>query len=274
MAAFVGASLAIAGAALQALFRNPLADPFTLGVSGGGAVGASVAIAMGWGARLSGIPIVFVAAFCGAMLAVLVVHQIARSGSAMPPGALLLAGVVLNLIAAAAVLTIQYVADPSRALQILRFMVGSLDVVGFDTIVRMMIFLIPGWIGLLAYSRDLHLLAIDEETAQSMGVPVRRSEITVHILCSLVVAVTVAVGGTIGFVGLIVPHAVRMLFGEDLRIVLPGSLLLGAAFLVAADTIARTALTGTELPVGAVTALMGGPVFLWLLKRRQRYAAL
>ncbi len=274
MAALVGASLAIAGAALQALFRNPLADPFTLGVSGGGAVGASVAIAMGWGARVSGIPIVFVAAFCGAMMAVLVVHQIARSGSVMPPGALLLAGVVLNLIAAAAVLTIQYVADPSRALQILRWMVGSLDIVGFDTIVRMTIFLIPGWIGLLAYSRDLHLLAIDEETAQSMGVPVRRSEITVHILCSLVVAVTVAVGGTIGFVGLIVPHAVRMLFGEDLRIVLPGSLLLGAAFLVAADTIARTALTATELPVGAVTALMGGPVFLWLLKRRQRYAAM
>jgi len=274
MAALVGASLAIAGAALQALFRNPLADPFTLGVSGGGAVGASVAIAMGWGARVSGIPIVFVAAFCGAMLAVLVVHQIARSGSVMPPGALLLAGVVLNLIAAAAVLTIQYIADPSRALQILRWMVGSLDIVGFDTIVRMTVFLIPGWIGLLAYSRDLHLLAIDEETAQSMGVPVRRSEITVHILCSLVVAVTVAVGGTIGFVGLIVPHAVRMLFGEDLRIVLPGSLLLGAAFLVAADTIARTALTATELPVGAVTALMGGPVFLWLLKRRQRYAAM
>jgi iron complex transport system permease protein len=274
MAALVGASLAITGAALQALFRNPLADPFTLGVSGGGAVGASVAIAMGWGARVSGIPIVFVAAFCGAMLAVLVVHQIARSGSVMPPGALLLAGVVLNLIAAAAVLTIQYIADPSRALQILRWMVGSLDIVGFDTIVRMTIFLIPGWIGLLAYSRDLHLLAIDEETAQSMGVPVRRSEITVHILCSLIVAVTVAVGGTIGFVGLIVPHAVRMLFGEDLRIVLPGSLLLGAAFLVAADTIARTALTGTELPVGAVTALMGGPVFLWLLKRRQRYAAM
>jgi iron complex transport system permease protein len=98
--------------------------------------------------------------------------------------------------------------------------------------------------------------------------------LAVHILCSLVVAVTVAVGGTIGFVGLIVPHAVRLLFGEDLRIVLPGSLLLGAAFLVGADTVARTALTATELPVGAVTALLGGPVFLWLLKKRQRYAAM
>ena len=274
MAALVGSSLAIAGAALQALFRNPLADPFTLGVSGGGAVGASVAIAMGWGARVSGIPMVFIAAFVGALLAVVVVHQIARSGAAMPPGALLLSGVVLNLIATAAVLTIQYVADPSRALQILRWMVGSLDIVGFDTIWRMLIFLIPGWIGLLAYSRDLHLLAIDEETAKSMGVPVRRCELAVHILCSLVVAVTVAVGGTIGFVGLIVPHAVRLLFGEDLRIVLPGSLLLGAAFLVGADTVARTALTATELPVGAVTALLGGPVFLWLLKKRQRYAAM
>ena len=274
MAALAGSSLAVAGAALQALFRNPLADPFTLGVSGGGAVGASVAIAMGWGARVSGIPMVFVASFCGAMLAVFLVHQVSRTGAAMPPGALLLSGVVLNLIAAAAVLIIQYVADPSRALQILRWMVGSLDVVGFGTIVRMAVFLIPGWAGLLAYSRDLHLLAIDEETAKSMGVPVRRCEMMVHILCSLLVAVTVAVGGTIGFVGLIVPHAVRLLFGEDLRIVLPGSLLLGAAFLVGADTLARTASSGGELPVGAVTALMGGPVFLWLLKRRQRYAAM
>lgn len=274
MAALVGSSLALTGAALQALFRNPLADPFTLGVSGGGALGASIAIALGWGARVSGVPVVFLAAFAGAMSAVMLIRRVARTGAVVLPGALLLSGVVLNMIAAAAVLTIQYVADSTRALQILRWMIGSLDVVGFGIIARMLVFLVPSWIVLLTFAGDLHLLAVDGETAATLGVNVRRSERAVHCLCSLMVGVTVAAGGAIGFVGLIVPHAVRLLFGEDLRIVLPGSFLLGAAFLVTADAVARTALSTTELPVGAVTALLGGPVFLWLLRRRQRYSAL
>lgn len=274
MAALIGASLAIAGAALQALFRNPLAEPATLGVSGGGAVGASIAIAFGWGTRISGIPLVFIAGFVGAMGAVLVVHRIARSGALLLPGALLLAGVVVNLIASAAVLAIQYMTDSSRAMQILRWIVGSLEVVGFDTVWRMLLFLAPCWIALLALSRELHLLAMGEDTAGALGVNVERCETAVHLICSLLVGVTVAVGGAIGFVGLIVPHAVRLLFGEDLRIVLPGSLVLGAAFQIAADLVARVAFRPVELPVGAVTALIGGPVFLWLLHRRQRYSAL
>jgi iron complex transport system permease protein len=274
MAALVGSSLAMAGAALQALFRNPLADPATLGVSGGGAVGAALAIALGWGQRVSGVPLVFIAAFAGAIAAFLVVHRISRAGSLLLPGALLLAGVVVNLIASAAVLTIQYVTDASRALQILRWIIGSLDVIGFDTIWRMLFFLVPCWLVLLALSRDLHLLAMGEDTAGALGVNVARCELMVHLVCSLMVGVTVAVGGAIAFVGLIVPHAVRLLFGEDVRIVLPGSLLLGAAFLIAADTVARTVLDPNELPVGAITALLGGPAFLWLLHRRQRYSAL
>jgi iron complex transport system permease protein len=274
MAALIGSSLAVAGAALQALFRNPLAEPATLGVSGGGAVGASIAIAFGWGSVVSGVPIVFVCGFGGAMLAVLLVHRIARSGALLLPGALLLAGVVVNLIASAAVLAIQYVTDSSRALQILRWIIGSLETIGFDTVWRMLLFLAPCWLALLAFSRELHLLAMGEETAGALGVNVERSETVVHVICSILVGVTVAVGGAIGFVGLIVPHAVRLMFGEDLRIVLPGSLLLGAAFLIAADLVARTALSPVELPVGAVTALLGGPFFLWLLHRRQRYSAL
>jgi iron complex transport system permease protein len=274
MAGLIGSSLALVGAALQALFRNPLADPSTLGVSGGGAVGAATAIALGWAGRVSGIPLVFLAAFCGAIAAVLVVHRIARTGPVMLPGALLLAGVVVNLIASAAVLTIQYVTDSTRALQILRWMIGSLDVVGFDIILRMLVFLVPCWIALLFFSRDLHLLAMGEETAEALGVNVARCEWAIHLISSLLVGVTVAVGGAIAFVGLIVPHAVRLLFGQDLRIVLPGSLLLGAAFLIAADALARVVLSPIELPVGAVTGLLGGPVFLWLLYRRQRYSAL
>lgn len=274
MAGVIGASLGLVGAALQAMFRNPLAEPLTLGVSGGGALGASVAIAFGMGARLAGLPLIFVAAFAGACLSVVVVYRLARSGATVLPGALLLAGVVVNTVAAAGVVVIQYFADYSRALQILRWTIGSLDVVGFDLVWRMLIFLVPGWVVLLLLARDLHLLAVDEETAESLGVNVRRSERLVYVSASLIVGVTVAVGGTIGFVGLIVPHAVRLLFGEDVRVVMPCSFVLGAAFLMLADAVARTALGAGELPVGAITALAGGPVFLWLLRRQQRYAAM
>ena len=274
MAGAVGASLGLVGAALQALFRNPLAEPLTLGVSGGGALGASVAIAFGMGARVAGLPLVFLAAFAGAGAAVFVVYRLARTGNVVLPGALLLAGVVMNLIAAAGVVIIQYFADYSRALQILRWTIGSLDVVGFDLLWRMLVFLLPGWAVLLWLARDLHLLAVDEETAASLGVDVRRSERLVYAAASLIVGVTVAVGGSIGFVGLIVPHAVRLLFGEDVRVVMPCSLVLGAAFLMLADALARTALGVGELPVGAITALAGGPAFLWLLRRQRRYTAM
>lgn len=274
MGVLIGASLSIAGAALQALFRNALADPFTIGVTGGGILGASIALALGWSARVLGIPLLFVASFAGAMAAVWVVRTIARTGAVMLPGALLLSGVVVNLVSAAAVLTIQYAADPNSALRILRWMVGSLDVVGMTPVWQMLAVLAPAWIAILAFARQLHLVAIDEDTAATLGVNVRRCETAVHLLCALVVGVAVSMGGAIGFVGLIVPHAVRLLFGEDLRIVLPGSLLLGAAFLVLADALGRTVMPSGELPVGAITGLLGGPAFLWLLRRRQQYGVL
>jgi iron complex transport system permease protein len=274
MGLVIGASLAVTGAALQALFRNPLADPYTLGVSGGGALGASLAIALGWSARVAGVPLVFAASFAGALLAIFMVRTIARTGAVVLPGALLLSGVAVNLVSAAAVLTIQYLTDPASALRILRWLIGSLDIVGLDPIRRMLIVLVPAWVALLALSRQLNLLAIDEDTAATLGVDIRRCETIVHTLCALIVGVTVSAAGAIGFVGLIVPHAVRLMFGEDLRIVLPGSLLLGASFLILADALARTLLPSNELPVGAITGLLGGPAFLWLLRRRQQYAAM
>jgi iron complex transport system permease protein len=169
---------------------------------------------------------------------------------------------------------IQFMTDYTRALQILRWMVGSLDVVGAGLVWRMLIFLVPGLVFLLAVTRDLHLIAMDEESAAALGVDVRRTERFVYVASCLIVGVSVAVAGPIGFVGLIVPHAVRLLFGEDVRIVIPCSILLGAAFLVLADTLARSLLGASELPVGAVTALIGGPLFLLLLSRRRRYAAI
>src|SRR6266852_2204962 len=275
MAGLVGATLAVVGAALQALFRNPLADPFTLGVSGGAALGASIAIALGLGLSFAGVPLIFIAAFTGAGFSVFLVYRLAHSGGGvMLPGALLLAGVVLNFCASAGVLVIQYLASYGRALQILRWLIGSLDVVGFDLIWKMLIFLIPGWLVLVANARDLHLMATGEESAASLGVDVRRTERMVFIASSLIVGVTVSVGGAIGFVGLIVPHAARLVFGQDVRVLLPASFLLGAAFLILADTLARVVISPGELPVGAITALLGGPVFLLLLKRQQRYSAM
>ena len=275
MAGIVGASLAMVGAALQALFRNPLADPFTLGVSGGAALGASMAIALGVGLNLAGIPIIFIAAFAGAGLSVLLVYRLAHSGGgAMLPGALLLSGVVLNLFASAGVLLIQYLVSYGRDVQILRWLIGSLDVVGFDLLWKMLILLVPGWLVLAAYARDLHLLATGEDSAASLGVDVRRTERIVFIASSLIVGVTVSVGGAIGFVGLIVPHAARLFFGQDVRVLLPTSFLIGAAFLILADTVARVAISPGELPVGAITALLGAPIFLLLVRKQQRYSAL
>jgi iron complex transport system permease protein len=273
LAAVVGASLSLVGAALQAMFRNPLAEPFTLGVSGGGTLGASIAIALGWGATISGFPLVFVTAFAGSGVAVLVVYRLSRTASVVLPGMILLAGVVVNLIAGAGVLILQYMTDYTRALQILRWTIGSLDVVGYGLVIRMLCFVLPGWCGFLYLSRDLHLLAMGDDVAASLGVNVRRCERMIYLSTSLVVGVSVAVGGTIAFVGLIVPHAVRLLFGEDVRFVLVGSFLLGASFLMLADALARSVLGSGELPVGAVTALTGGVMFLWLLRRHQRYAA-
>ncbi|MEW5975429.1 MAG: iron ABC transporter permease [Acidobacteriota bacterium] len=273
MAALIGASLAAVGAALQALFRNPLADPFTLGVSGGGTLGASCAIALGWGASLGGVPLLFLTAFAGALGAVVLVYRLARFGHTTLPGATLLAGVVVNLVAGAAIMILQYLTDYTRALQILRWSIGSLDVVGFGLVVRVFAFVLPGWIVLIYLARDLHLLAMGEETAASLGVQVQRCERWVYLAASLVVGVVVSVGGTIAFVGLIVPHGVRLLFGEDVRVVLFCSFLLGASFLMLADTLARTVAGSAELPVGAVTALVGGIVFLGLLRRQQRHAA-
>jgi iron complex transport system permease protein len=268
MAGLIGATLALTGGALQALFRNSLADPFVLGVSGGGALGASIAIAFGWGAQISGVPLIFVLAFAGSGISMLITYRLAqRHGSALIPGALLLAGIVVNIIANAGVITVQYITDYTRAMQMLRWLIGSLDVVGFDLVFRMALFLIPSWLVLLALSRDLHLFAIDEEIAASLGVNVNRLERMVYIFSCLGVAVTVSVGGTIGFVGLIVPHIVRLLFGQDVRLVLPCSALLGAAFLMLTDALARTILGQAELPVGAVTGILGGPLFLWLLQR-------
>ncbi len=272
LGAIVGASLGAVGAALQAMFRNPLAEPFTLGVSGGGTLGASVAIAMGWGTSVLGIPVIFVAGFAGAAIATMIGVRVGTRMSVIMPGTMLLAGLAINLTATAGVVILQYLVDYSRALQILRWTIGSLEVVGFGLIHPMLLLLVPAWAVLLFSLRDLHVVAMGEDVALSLGVDVSACERRVFLAASVIVGVTVSVGGTIAFVGLVVPHFARRMFGEDVRVVVPCSFLLGASFLVGADALARTVMKASELPVGAVTALVGGGMFLWMLARYQRAA--
>jgi iron complex transport system permease protein len=201
------------------------------------------------------------------------VYYLASARGVVMPGTLLLSGVVLNLCSTAGVLLLQFLSDYSRAMQVLRWMVGSLDVVGYGMVWRMMVFLVPGWILLFVHARDLNLMAVGDESAAVLGVDVRKVERHVYIASSLIVGVTAAAGGSIGFVGLIIPHITRLLFGQDLRLVLPASFLLGAAFLMIADAMARTLFSPSELPVGILTALLGGPFFLWLMRRERRIAA-
>jgi iron complex transport system permease protein len=273
IAALIGASLAASGAALQALFRNALAEPFTIGVSGGASLGASAGIALGLGLSVAGVPGIFLLAFVGAAMAMWTVYYMARAGRLVLPGALLLSGIVVNLCASAGVLLLQYITDYTRAMQVLRWMMGSLDVVGYGLIWRMLLFLVPGWLLLLRHARELNLLALDDESAAALGVDVSRTRRRVYLAAALIVGVTASVGGSIGFVGLIVPHIGRLLFGQDLRLILPASFLIGAAFLMLADAAARTVLSPSELPVGVLTSLLGGPFFLWLLRRERRFAA-
>ncbi len=271
LAALVGASLGAAGAALQALLRNPLACPHVLGISGGAAlfaILASVALPLGASAALAVVP---GAAFAGALATAALVHAVAATAGAPTPTTLLLTGVVFNALAAAMITFVDAIADPSRARGILSWVIGAITVRGLPWAALAASTLAAGALLLLGSARDLNALALGEESAAGLGVGVERVRRRVYLAVALLVAGAVPVSGMVGFVGLIVPHLVRSFAGGDQRRVVPGAIWGGAAFLVAADTLARSLLP-TELPVGVVTALCGGPFFLHLLRREGRSA--
>ncbi|MFM7142444.1 MAG: FecCD family ABC transporter permease, partial [Alphaproteobacteria bacterium] len=277
LAALVGASLGLAGAALQALLRNPLACPHVLGISGGAslfAILATLALPLGvaGGASAAGaLAAVPAAAFAGALATAALVQGVAAGSGAPTPTTLLLTGVVFNALAAAIITFVDALVDPQRARGILAWVIGAITVRGLPWAVLAAVTLAAGTLLLLASARDLNALALGEEGAATLGVGVERARRRVYLAVALLVAGAVPVSGMIGFVGLIVPHLVRSFAGGDQRRVVPGALWGGAAFLVAADTIARSLLS-TELPVGVVTALCGGPFFLHLLRREGRSA--
>ncbi len=274
LGAIAGAGLAVVGAAFQALLGNPLAEPYVLGVSGGAALGATAAIAAGLGATtIAGAALVPAAALLGGLAATWLVYAVARGAQASASGtSILLAGVMVNSIAAALITFLKTLVPPSRAQQILRWLVGFIELPTTTELVAVSLYVAAGSAVLLGDATRLNLLALGNEPASTLGVDVRALERRVFVASSCIVGAIVSVTGLIGFVGLVAPHAVRRALGPDHRLVLPMSMLAGAGALVACDLAARVAFRwlGTEPPVGAVTALLGGPAFLVLLRRTQR----
>jgi iron complex transport system permease protein len=267
--AMVGALFAAAGVVFQGLLRNPLATPFTLGVSTGAALGAILALTFGWSIAVFGISAVPLAAFVGSLAAVGVVYALAQARHrGLSTTVLLLAGVTMNAFFSAMILFVQYFASFADIGRTLRWLMGNLDVSSYEPLVVSL----PGFVIAFAVfawlARPLNLLSLGPDSAESRGLNVARAQRAAFLSASLATGAAVSIGGPIGFVGIIIPHLVRLLVGPDHRLVLPAAALFGAAFLVACDLIARTILAPVELPVGIVTALIGGPFFLWLLIRR------
>jgi iron complex transport system permease protein len=268
-AALVGAALASAGVVFQALLRNPLATPFTLGVSAGAALGAMLAITLPVSLAFAGVGAVPIASFAGALGAVAMVYvlsTIRRRG--MSTNVLLLAGITLNAFFSALILFVQYMADFSQTMRTVRWLMGDLDVGSYAPIVAALPFTLVAF-GVFAYlPRSLNLLTLGADAAAARGVDVVRTQRLAFFSGSLATGAAVSLAGPVGFIGIIVPHLVRLLVGSDHRLVLPASALVGAAFLVVCDVIARTLIAPMVLPVGIITAIIGGPFFLWLLIRK------
>jgi len=267
--AVVGAALASAGVVLQALLRNPLATPFTLGVSAGAALGAMLAISLGAAVTLGPLSPVPLASLAGAFVATAVVYALAtRPGRPMSTSVLLLAGVTLNSFFSALILFVQYMADFTETYRTVRWLMGDLDVGGFGPIAGVGPLLAGGFAVFAMLPSSLNQLSVGADVAATRGVDVARTERLAFFSAALATSAAVALAGPIGFIGIVVPHLVRLMTGVDHRLVLPASALFGAALLVGCDLVARTILAPVEMPVGIVTAMVGAPFFLWLLVRK------
>ncbi|MFP6580680.1 MAG: iron ABC transporter permease [Myxococcota bacterium] len=266
LAAGVGASLAVSGVIFQALLRNPLADPFILGVSGGAALGGISVLVLGtWiGVGAGAAPL---AAFAGAIGTTLLLYGMAAVRGRVSATQLLLTGVVFNAFASAGIVFLASIAGLADGSRIFLWLIGNLSAARTDMGIVVGVFLVVGLGVALSLARGLNLLALGDEAAAQLGMAVERQKKILLLATSLMVGAAVSVSGLVGFVGLIVPHLLRLVLGPDHRLLVPASALLGAAFLVLCDTLARSLLGGRELPVGAITALVGGPLFLVLLRR-------
>jgi len=268
-AAIVGIALAVAGVVLQGLLRNPMADPYVIGISAGASLGASLAITFGigfslWGV-LNSVPLM---AFITALCTVFIVYNIARKGGGVPMLTLLLVGVAVNSFLLAVVSFIEMVSG--EALHVIIFwMLGSFAVCNWNYVKIALPFVTVGVVLIYVFARDLNIILLGEEQAHHLGVDIERLKKIMLVCASLITAAAVSISGIIGFIGLIIPHITRILVGPDHRILIPSSALAGAIVLILCDTIARTIIRPAELPVGIITSLLGCPFFIYLLRERK-----
>ncbi len=269
LVALTGAALAGSGAAYQGLFRNPLADPYLIGVASGAGLGAVIAMGIRWAYTTLGLLAVPMAAFSGALLTVVVVYQLARVNRTLPTTNLILAGVAVSSFAAAltSFLMLNSTGEIRRAIV---WLLGGSTLSGWEPVFAILPYVIIGLGALLTMGHTLNVLQFGDEQAQQLGLPVERTRRLVILAATLTTAAAVAFSGVIGFAGLVVPHLVRLAWGSDYRRLLPLSILGGASFLLIADILARVVMAPQELPVGIITALAGAPFFLWVLRRSKQ----
>ena len=269
LALLAGGALAVTGVLFQALVRDALADPYVLGVSSGASLGAVMAIFFGW-RQIGGFSALWVAASVGATATLLLVVGIASHGRRMSSFTLLLGGITINSICAAMILFLHNLADFGQSFAVLRWLMGSIEPMEYSTIAWLAVVVLAVVLYVFSRARDWNLLAVGEDWAAARGVSVSRLMLTGFLAGSLMTGAVTALTGPIAFLGLIVPHALRIRLGADHRVLIPSSFLVGAAFLAACDTVSRTALAPSEIPVGVVTAMLGGPFFIWLLRSKRR----
>lgn len=270
--ALVGAALAAAGVVYQGIFRNPMADSYVLGASTGAGVGASLAIVLGVGFTLLGIDTVPILAFVGSLITVFIVYNISRVGSRVPVSMLLLTGIAFSIVQSAIIAILQFIAG--RDLHVIVFwLMGGFSNIAWKDVWATLPLICLGTVATYLYARDLNILALGEETAQNLGVDVEKVKKLLLVFASLITAAAVSISGLIAFIGLVIPHITRIIIGPDHRILLPTSIIVGATFLVICDAVARVIVPANEVPVGIITALSGGPFFIFLLrKKRGSYA--
>ena len=267
--ALVGVALAVAGVAYQGIFRNPMADPYTIGAMGGASFGAAVAIVLGVGVALLGVNTVPIFAFIGALLSVFLVYAISREGPRVPITTLILSGLTVTIFFNALVTYLKLIAG-ERLHALTFWIMGGFTYTNWTDVSTIFPLVIIGTIVVYLYARDLNILVLGEEQAQHLGVELEKVKKILLAAGALITAAAVSISGLIGFVGLIIPHLTRILVGPDHRILLPTSAIVGASFMMICDALARVIIAPTELPVGVITAVTGGPFFIYLLRRKSR----
>jgi len=265
----VGCSLAAVGTALQALLRNPLADPYVLGVSSGAALGVSIAVLFGVGTTVLTMSALPLCGFAGSVVALAIMYRMAASYDRLPIYSVLLAGVILNAIFSALIMFITSIMDPNRSFGMMIWLMGSLMAPAYPTLLVFSLYAVVCLGLLFGQVKVLNVMAFGEEPARSLGIDTESAKRRILLLSALMTGAVVSVSGMVGFIGMVVPHAVRLVVGADHRLVMPASALVGGTFLMVADTFARTAVSPSELPVGIMTALVGGPCFVYLLVWRK-----